>query len=147
MLEALADHDAAGALNMLEEAANEGVQPAELLGGLLDFLRDGLMLSLGADAILLSVTPRQRPRLDRIVARWPVDSMLAALQILAEHRTRLRGSLHGRLLVEMALVRVARLEDMATLDSLVERLSALRVRRTAHPEAGGHGRKKKARDE
>jgi DNA polymerase-3 subunit gamma/tau len=139
MLEALADHDAAGALNMLEEAANEGVQPAELLGGLLDFLRDGLMLSLGADAILLSVTPRQRPQLDRIVARWPVDSMLAALQILAEHRTRLRGSLHGRLLVEMALVRVARLEDMATLGSLVERLTALEsgappIRR---PEATG----------
>ncbi len=125
MLEALADHDAAGALRLLEEAANEGVQPAELLGGVLDFLRDGLMLALGADSILLSVTPRQRPRLDQIVGRWPVDSMLAALQILAEHRTRLRGSLHGRLLVEMALVRVARLEDIVPLESLVERLTAL----------------------
>jgi DNA polymerase-3 subunit gamma/tau len=138
MLETLADHDAAGALRLLEEAANEGVQPAELLGGVLDFLRDALMLSLGADSILLAVTPRQRPRLDRIVARWPVDSMLAALQILADHRTRLRGSLHGRLLVEMALVRVARLEDLATLETLVERLTALEsgAPLSRRPEAG-----------
>ena len=125
MLEALADHDAAGALQLLEDAANEGVQPAELLSGVLDFLRDALMLSLGAKTILLSVSPRQRPRLDAVVARWPVDSMLAGLQILAEHRTRLRGSLNGRLLVEMSLVRVARLEDMASLESLIERLTAL----------------------
>ena len=125
MLEALADHDAAGALRLLEEAANEGVQPAEFLGGVLDFLRDGMMLALGADSILLSVTPRQKPRLDRIVANWPVDSMLAALQILAEQRTRMRGSLHGRLLVEMAIVRVARLEDLTTVETLIDRLSAL----------------------
>ena len=139
MLEAMADHDASRALRLLEEAANEGVQPAELLGGALDFLRDGLMLALGADSILLSVTPRQRPRLDRIVAaNGPVDSMLAALQILAEHRTRLRGSLHGRLLVEMALVRVAKLEDLATLETLVERLTALEsgVPASRRPEGG-----------
>src|SRR5262249_18098384 len=48
MLEALADHDAATALNLLDQAAGEGVQPAELLGGLVDFLRDVLVLALGA---------------------------------------------------------------------------------------------------
>ena len=48
----------------------------------------------------------------RIVERWTVDSILAALQILSECRARMRGSLHGRLLVELALVRVARLEDL-----------------------------------
>ena len=37
----------------------------------------------------------------------------------------MRGSLHGRLLVEMALVRVARLEDLTALSTLVERLAAL----------------------
>ena len=73
--------------------------------------------------------------------------MLAALQILAEHRTRLRGSLHGRLLVEMALVRVAKLEDLATLETLVERLTALESGRSASSEAGDRHHKKKARDE
>ncbi len=138
MLETLADHDAAGALRLLEEASNEGVQPTELLGGVLDFARDAMVLALGAGSILLSVTPRQRPRLETIVARWPIDSILAAMQILAEHRTRLRGTLYGRLLVEMALVRVARLEDLEELNSLVERLSSLEsgVPVVRKPEAG-----------
>jgi DNA polymerase III subunit gamma/tau len=125
MTEALADHDAAAALRLLEQSASEGVQPAELLSGIIDFARDALMLAVGADSMLMSVSPRQRPRVQEIVERWTVDSIQAALQILAECRARMRGSLHGRLLVELALVRIARLEDLTALGSLVDRLVAL----------------------
>jgi DNA polymerase-3 subunit gamma/tau len=125
MLEALADHDAAGALRLLDQAADQGVQPAEILDGLLEFLRDAMVLAIGADSILLAVTPRQKPRLEALIGRMPLDSIYSAFQILDQHRTRLRGSLHGRLLVEMALVRVARLEDLESLDELIERLTAI----------------------
>jgi DNA polymerase-3 subunit gamma/tau len=129
ILDALADHDAGEALRLLEQAADQGVQPSDVLGGLLDFLRDAMVLALGAESILLAATPRQKPRLQQLIDRLPIDMILAALQIVDQHRTRLRGSLHGRLLVEMALVRIARLEDLQSLDSLVERLGVL--------EAGG----------
>lgn len=125
MLEALADHDAALALRLLDQAADQGVQPSDVLGGLLDFLRDAMALALGADSILLAVTPRQKPRLQKLIERFPIDAILASLQIVDHHRTRLRGSLHGRLLVEMALVRVARLEDLESMDALLDRLTAL----------------------
>jgi DNA polymerase-3 subunit gamma/tau len=129
MLEALADHDAAGALRLLEQAVDQGVQPAEVLDGLLEFLRDAMVLAVGADSILLAITPRQKPRLEAVIRRFPIDSIYTAFQILDQHRMRLRGSLHGRLLVEMALVRVARLEDLESLDGLIERLTV--------PESGG----------
>ncbi len=122
MVDALADHDSAAALGFLDRAANEGVQPSELLAGLLDFLRDTMVLAAGADSLLLAVTPRQRPRLQKIVDRWPLDTIVTALQILAEARTRMRGSPHGRLLVELALVKVARLENFAELNSLIQHL-------------------------
>ncbi len=125
MIEALADHDAAAALRLLEQSAGEGVQPAEILSGIIDFTRDALVLAVGAESMLLSVSPRQRPHVERIVERWTIDSILAALQILSECRARMRGSLHGRLLVELALVRIARLEDLTELGTLVERLAAL----------------------
>src|SRR5262249_2115853 len=86
MPEAVVDHDAAAAVRLLEEAANEGVAPAEVLGGLIDFLRDAMVLAVGAESIILSVSPRERPRLNQIVARWSIDSIVAALQILAEQR-------------------------------------------------------------
>ena len=129
MLEALADHDAAGALRLLDQAADQGVQPVEVLDGLLEFLRDAMVLAVGAESILLAITPRQKPRLEALTRRFPLDAIYTAFQILDQHRMRLRGSLHGRLLVEMALVRVARLEDLESLDTLLERLTTL--------EAGG----------
>ena len=57
--------------------------------------------------------------------KTPTDSILASLQILAEARARLRGSPHGRILVEMALVKVARLENLSDLAELVARLAAV----------------------
>ena len=125
MIEALAGHDAARALRLLEQSAGEGVQPAEILSGIIDFTRDALVLAVGAESMLLSVSPRQRPHVERIVERWTIDSILASLQILSECRARMRGSLHGRLLVELALVRIARLENLTELGTLVERLAAL----------------------
>jgi DNA polymerase-3 subunit gamma/tau len=125
MIEALAQHDAASALRLLEQSAGEGVQPAEILSGIIDFTRDALVLAVGAESMLLSVSPRQRPHVERIVESWTIDSILASLQILSECRARMRGSLHGRLLVELALVRIARLEELTNLGTLVERLAAL----------------------
>jgi DNA polymerase-3 subunit gamma/tau len=122
MIDALADHDAATALGLLDKAASEGVQPSELLGGLLEFLRDAMVLAAGADSLLLAVTPRQRPRLKKVIDRWPLDTVMTALQILAEARSRMRGSPHGRIIVEVALVKVARLENFAELGEIIQHL-------------------------
>ena len=86
MLEALADHDSAAALRLLDESAGSGVQPAEILTGIIDFTRDALVMAVGAESMLASVSPRQRPRLERIVEHWTVDTILAASQIFAECR-------------------------------------------------------------
>jgi DNA polymerase-3 subunit gamma/tau len=125
MIEALADHDSGRALSLLEESAGQGIQPVEVLGGLIDFLRDAMVLAVGAESALLAVSPRQRDDLTRVIARWPIDTIMASLQVLAECRSRMRGSAHGRLLVELAMVRVARLEDLKSVSGLVERLAAI----------------------
>jgi DNA polymerase III subunit gamma/tau len=125
LLDALSQRDTANVLGLLDRAVSSGVQPAELLAGTLDFLRDAMVLSAGAEVSLLAATPRQRPRIKAIVDRWPLDTILTAQQILAEARSRLRGSPHGRLLVELALVRVARLEVMTELAEVIARLAML----------------------
>jgi DNA polymerase III subunit gamma/tau len=125
LLDALADRDPARVLDMVDQSVASGVQPSELLGGALEFLRDAMVLSAGANSSLLAATPRQRPRIKAVVERWPLDTILAAMQILSEYRLKLRGSPHGRLLVETALVRVARLESMTELGEVIARLSSL----------------------
>ena len=77
MFEALTGHDSAAVLSLLDRAASEGVQPTDFLAGQLDFLRDAMVLSVGAgSSILLAVTPRQKPRLQSIVDRWSTDAIL-----------------------------------------------------------------------
>jgi DNA polymerase III subunit gamma/tau len=139
MLEALAGHDPAAALALLEQSASEGIQPAELLSGLIDLVRDAMILAVGgAESLLLAISPRNRAQLKSIVDRWTREPIIATLQILAECRGRMRGSVHGRLLVEAALVRAALLEELTSLSSLVERLVALESGTgPRRPEPGG----------
>ncbi len=149
LLDALADRAPARVLELLDQAVAGGVQPVEVLNGVIEFLRDVMVLAAGAEVATLAATPGQLPRLREIAGGWPLDSILAAQQILAETRSRLRGSPHGRLLVELGLCRVARLEDLSELGDLVARLSGLEV----HPapdsgsgtrQAGGTAEKKKS---
>jgi DNA polymerase-3 subunit gamma/tau len=122
LLEALAQHQPDRALRVLDEALASGVQAADFLNSSLEFLRDVMVLSAGAPTDLLGSAPSALPRLKAIADAVNLDTILAALQILAEARGRLRGSPHARLLVELALCRVARLEDFVELGALVEQL-------------------------
>ncbi len=125
LLDALSRRDAAGAIRVVDLTASAGVQPTELLAGLLEFLRDVVMLAIKADVPFLAAGPRQVPRLKAIADRWPVETLLAGLQVLAEARGRLRGSPHGRTLVEIAVMRVALLDNLGDLGEVVARLAAL----------------------
>ena len=79
LLDALSNRDPQSALLLLDQAVNSGVQPTDLLNGSLEFLRDAMVLSVGATGPLLATTPKQIPRLKAVVERWGTDSLLAAL--------------------------------------------------------------------
>jgi DNA polymerase-3 subunit gamma/tau len=143
ILEAMSSRDAATALQLLDKASSDGVQPVELLDGIIDYLRDAMVLAVQADSALMAITPRQKPQLLAIIAGWSLDAILAALQILDETRRRLRGSPFGRLLVEMSFVKVARLEDLATIETLLQRLAELDGSGAAPRRADGAASKKK----
>ncbi|WP_158633710.1 DNA polymerase III subunit gamma/tau [Tautonia sociabilis] len=141
LLDALADRDAGRALQLLDRAVDDGVQPTDVLNSSIEFLRDVLVIAAGADVPALAALPGQRERIAALARRWSLDTILAAQQILAEARGRLRGSPHTRLLVELALCRVARLEDLAELREVIALLSGMEPR---SPASGGDGGKKKS---
>ena len=84
-----------------------------------------MIVKYNPDQVMMAASPRQKPRLVEIGRRWSDDTLLAALQVLAEARGRLRGSPHGRTLVEIAILRVARLDDLADLSEVVARLASI----------------------
>jgi len=125
LAQAIVDRDAARVLDLLDEALAEGVALGELTDQLLGYFRDLMVLAAGAGrAALLSVAEESRPRLLPQAARLGMQTILCALQILAEAKYRMRGSVHGRLLAELALVRLATLEDIDALGDLLLALQA-----------------------
>lgn len=117
-------HDARQALELLGQAADEGLQLGELLDQLIEYWRDLMVVSCaGVEGRDLSVGPRHRDTLAKQAAGLTVDTVLAGLDVLATTKARLRGSGHGRVLLEMALVRLSRLENLVSLSQLTDLLS------------------------
>jgi DNA polymerase-3 subunit gamma/tau len=118
--------DAKLALELLGQAADQGLQLTELLDQLLDYWRDLMVVSCaGAAAPSVGVPARLRESLARQAAGLSLDTVMAGLDVLATTKARLRGSSHARILLEVALVRLSRLEDMLALSELAQSLEPL----------------------
>ena len=67
---------------------------------------------------------RDREALTAQASSLSADSILAGLDVLSATKARLRASSHARVLLEMALVRLTRLEHLISLSQLAQQLSA-----------------------
>ncbi len=118
--------DPKGALDLLDRYIDEGLQIGELCDQLIAYWRDLMVLNCGGDEaknLSLSVAPRNRELLLKQASSLKLDTILAGLDLLNTAKTRMRGSNHGRTLIEMALVRLGRLDDLVSLTQLGQWLS------------------------
>jgi DNA polymerase III subunit gamma/tau len=123
MAESVIGRQPSQVLDLLDQALVGGVQLGEFVDQVLDYLRDLMIVAAGAEsASLQSVAPSNRPILSEQAQRWGLPTILAALQILAETKTRMQRSGMGRALAELALVRLCLLEETLDLAALVDQL-------------------------
>ncbi len=123
IIDAMITRDRAGALSRLEAALNEGVQLEALTDQFVGYFRDLMVTACGAtEAALLSVGTDQRPKLQEQAARWGLQTIVAAMQIMADTKARMQRVTYGRALTELAIVRISMLEDLDRLDELVAKL-------------------------
>jgi DNA polymerase III subunit gamma/tau len=137
--------DAAGALRTIAEIHDVGIEPEESLQQILNHLRSLLLASVcGADCDLLEVTDPAREVLRVQQADVPVERIVYMIRMLATTLRDVRLLGEGRILVEVALIKLARSRDIRALDDLrsdldevVERLggatSATQERAPASP--------------
>jgi DNA polymerase-3 subunit gamma/tau len=121
--DALVARNQAGVLSAFHQAIDGGVQLGELTDQILFYLRDLMVLASGAVEIELSaVGPGSRDTLTKQAEQWGLQTLVAAMQILADTKGRMQRVTYGRALAELALVRIALLEDLTSLDGLIEQL-------------------------
>lgn len=123
IMNSMIDRDRGETLQRLEKALDEGVQLEALTDQFVGYFRDLMITACGAtDAPLLSVGSDQRPTLQLQASRWGLQTIVAAMQIMAETKARMQRVTYGRALAELALIRISMLEDLDRIDELVAKL-------------------------
>ncbi|MCC6124372.1 MAG: DNA polymerase III subunit gamma/tau [Pirellulales bacterium] len=112
--------DAAAALNDLDAALHAGVDAPQLVEQLFGYFRDCMAASVGcqADAFLYA-SPSSAADIAAAGQRLGLQTVLAMMQILDQTLSRMRYSTQGRILAELALVRICHLEDLEELAQIV----------------------------
>jgi DNA polymerase-3 subunit gamma/tau len=136
----LIERNAGSAIDVLDDAESHGVQLGELVDQLIEYFRDLMVLKCaGVSARLKSVTSAARDRAAEQAERLPFDFIFAVTDILSEVKSRLRGTNYGRILLDIALVRIATLEDLSSFEDLASRLASIESRVGGSQPAGRAG--------
>jgi DNA polymerase-3 subunit gamma/tau len=123
LLAAVAARDAARALAALDLALAGGADPGGVMEQLLAALRDCLLASVGCTAEMLTGSSGLGVDVAATGRDLGTATVLAMLQILDQTLGRMRTSGHATVLAEMAVVRLATLEDLDSLAAAVDRVA------------------------
>lgn len=153
LADCLVKHDAAGALAEFDAAMNAGVDAAQLVEQLFGYFRDCMAAAVGCppDSFLYT-SPGGASRVVADGKQLGLNTVLAAMQILDQALSRMRYSTQGRIIAELAIVRISHLDDLDELSELIAQVQAgtlavpggdSRAAALAGPAAGPTAAKKK----
>ena len=125
IIDAMIQSDAVAIFSELDTAVSEGVDVGVLLEQLLGLLRDMLVtVSGGHDKLLIFCMPPQFEQVKTVADAFGIHRIIAAMQILDHTASKMRYSTQGRVLLELALVRIAHLDQVMMIGDLLEQLKA-----------------------
>ena len=130
LADAIVAGDAKGAVEQIGAAAERGLQLGELLDQLIDHWRGMMLVAVGGGESA-ELSEEAAERIKRHAGGTNLDAVLAGLDILTATKTKLRGSPHAQVLLEVAAVRLAKLADLLSVADLAQWL-------TQGPPAGGN---------
>ena len=125
IVEHLVARNAAAALAELEGAIDEGVDVGQLLEQLFGYFRDCMVAAAGgAPESFLYASGSNSKQVAAAGKQLGLSTVLAGMQILDQTLSRLRYSTQGRILAELALVRLCHLEELDELAALIGQLQS-----------------------
>jgi DNA polymerase-3 subunit gamma/tau len=132
----LVSRDGAAALAELDATIQGGVEVGLLLDQLVGYFRDVMTTAVGCppDQMLYAL-PSQAEEVAEIGRQLGLPTVLAIGQILDHTAARLRVSMHGRTLVEMAIVRICQIGELDDVAALIAELRGEKVEEPAKASA------------
>jgi DNA polymerase-3 subunit gamma/tau len=116
-------HDARGVLAVIDDSLQAGTDPGQLAQGFGDFLRDLLLVKVGAETdSVQTISDEQRKRLVDAGSDIAEEDLIAMLTLWAPVQRELRTSPQPRLSLELAALKLAKQERAAGLREVLDRL-------------------------
>jgi DNA polymerase III subunit gamma/tau len=118
--------ETAEALEVLHEQCEAGKDMMKLMSDTIGYLRDLLVFKVKPDALSDEVTPEVRASIEEQVALLGTDRLLELIDQFAVAEGRMKWALNKKLQFEVAVIKAIQTLNQATLDEVIENLSALR---------------------
>jgi len=133
--ERMIEGDSRAALEALSAAISEGTEVGQLVDQLLGYFRDLMAAAVGcSQEQFLHVTEDAAAQVTELSKQLSVERVLAILQVLEQAAAQLRWTVNDRIVAEMAVVRIAHLDR---LDQVASLIAALQEGTLEVPSGGG----------
>lgn len=121
---AMVNADPMAALNLIHHGITDGVDAGQMADQLLGYFRDMMVASVdcGPDTFL-NCSEGDLEHLKTLSDAIGLETILTIVQLLDSAVVRMQSSLHGRTLLEAAVVRVCNLEKLETISELISQLA------------------------
>jgi DNA polymerase-3 subunit gamma/tau len=120
---AILNRDPKTALDLIAGWVDRGLQIGELVDQLIGYWRALMLVNCGGpDVRELPVTPPQKETLATQARQVNLDTILAGLEVWTTTKARMRDTTHPQVLLEMAVVRLARMEEVLSVGQLAAAL-------------------------
>jgi DNA polymerase III subunit gamma/tau len=118
--------ETAAALELLHEQCDAGKDMMKLTTDTISYLRDLLVFKVKPDALSDEVTPEMRGRIDEQAPLLETERLLELIDQFAAAENRMKWAPNKKLHFEVAVIKAIQTLNQATLDEVIENLSALR---------------------
>jgi DNA polymerase-3 subunit gamma/tau len=122
---AMVAKDPATTLSLIHQASHEGVNSGQLASQLLGYFRDAMAVRVGCGTdTLLTCTGSDLKSLTEISDQLGLETVLTIVQVLDSAVVKMQSSLHARILLEVAAMRVCNLENLDAIADLAKQIVA-----------------------
>ena len=118
----IAVKDTASIIKLLHDILEKGNDIQEFLNGLLDYIRNLLMCSVGIEVTTISEAIKKD--MENICKKFTQNDLLYLMTLLIKTKTDIKNSSNPILVAEMAFVKLAKLAEMQSLNEILDNMNA-----------------------
>ena len=126
LTKALVENNTKGALNIISYIIDQGYDIRHFATDLLEHFRNLLMLKINEEVVDLPKDLRER--LKEFKERFDQDRLLRMVEIVSQAREEMKRSDRVRLILEMAVVKLAKSESTVSVDEILRKIESIEER-------------------